>query len=75
MYQRRANMKPASMSSFDDPMIRISALIKFAKEAQLALEAKGEMDSAVCFECLKDYLEQDYKAGTPFAFKKHAIGL
>jgi hypothetical protein len=75
MYQRRASMKPASMSSFDNPVIRISALIKFAKDAQHALESKGEVDSALCFECLKDYLEQDYKPNTPFVFKHHAIGL
>lgn len=74
MYQRAARMKPA-MDSFDNPSIRISALIKFAAAAQLALEDRGEIDSALCFECLKDYLTQDYKPGTPFVFKGSAIGL
>jgi hypothetical protein len=74
MYQRAARMKP-SMDSFDNPSIRISALIKFAEGAQKALEERGDTDSALCFECLKDYLEQDYKLGTPFVFKGSAIGL
>lgn len=74
MYQRAARMKP-SMDSFDNPSIRISTLIKFAEDAQKALEARGEVDSALRFECLKDYLEQDYKSGTSFVFKGSAIGL
>lgn len=75
MNQRPAKMKPASMTSFDNPTIRMSALISFVREAQLALEAKGEEDSALRFECLKEYLEQDYKSSTPFVFAKRAIGM
>jgi hypothetical protein len=75
MYQRHAKMKPASMTHYDDPNIRLSSLIKFVRHAQKALEDRGAMDEAVNFECLGDYLEQDYKPGTTFEFKAHAIGL
>ena len=75
MYQRRAKMKPASMSHYDDPNIRLSSLIKFVRHAQQALEARGAADEALNFECLGDYLERDYKPGTTFEFKAHAIGL
>lgn len=74
MYHRATHNKP-TMATFDDPPIRLSALIKFAKAAQAELERRGDMDSALCFECLKDYLEQDYKPGMPFVFKGTAIGL
>jgi len=49
MNQRIAKMKPASMSNYDDPNIRVSTLIKFLEGAQLALEARGEEDSALRF--------------------------
>lgn len=75
MYQRRANMKPASMTHYDDPNIRLSALIKFVRHAQQALQDRGAADEAVTFECLGDFLEQDYKPGTPLVFKHQAIGL
>lgn len=74
MYQRQTRMKQP-MQVFDDPMIRMSSLIKFVDTACKELEFRGEVDSALCFECLRDYLEQDYKPGTPFAFTGHAIGL
>lgn len=63
------------MASFDDPNIRLSALIKFARNAQRALEKANDMNSAVTFECFADYLEQDYKPGTSFAFDSRAVGL
>lgn len=74
MYQRRANMKPASMSTFDDPTIRLSSLIKFVRAAQHSLEKANDVDSAVTFECFGDFLELDYKPGTPFVFDSRAIG-
>jgi hypothetical protein len=75
MNQRIAKMKPASMSSFDDPVIRASTLIKFLEGAQLALEARGEEDSALRFECFKDYLRLDYKSGSSLTFSRTAIGM
>ena len=75
MNQRIARMKPASMTNHDDPSIRVSTLIKFIEGAQLALEARGEEDSAVRFECFKDYLLNDYKMGSALLFSKSAIGM
>lgn len=75
MNQRIAHMKSASMVGHDDPSIRSSTLIKFLSEAQLALEARGEEDAAFRFECFKQWVEQDYKPGKPFAFSKTAIGM
>ena len=75
MNQRIARMKPASMTNHDDPSIRVSSLIKFIEGAQLALEARGEEDSAVRFECLAQYLRDDYKLGIPFVFRGAAIGM
>ena len=73
--QRIARMKPASFINHDNPTIRISTLITFMDAAQKALEAKGEMDEAFRFECLVQYLRQDYKPGTPLLFSKSAIGM
>ena len=75
MNQRIARMKPASMTNHYDPSIRVSSLIKFIEGAQLALEARGEEDSAVRFECFKDYLLNDYKMGSALLFSKSAIGM
>lgn len=73
--QRIAKMKPASFTGHDDPLIRVSMLINFMVAAQKALEAKGEEDGAFRFECLAQYLREDYKLGTPLVFTKTAIGM
>jgi hypothetical protein len=75
MNQRVAKMKPASFMSHDNPTIRVHSLVKFLHDAQLACEAKGEEDSALRFECFKEWLEQDYKPGQTFQFSKTAIGM
>ena len=49
--------------------------IKFLEGAQLALEARGEEDSALRFECFKDYLRLDYKSGSSLTFSRTAIGM
>jgi|LauGreDrversion4_1035100.scaffolds.fasta_scaffold645425_2 hypothetical protein len=74
MFQRAARMKP-HLSSFDNPTITVESLIKFVRNAQHALEQAKDMESAVTFECLAEYLEHDYKQGTPLKFEGRAIGL
>lgn len=75
MNQRIARMKPASMTNYDDPNIRVSTLIKFLESAQLALEDRKLEDEAFRFECLAQYLREDYKLGTPLVFSGMAIGM
>lgn len=75
MNQRIAKMKPASLLNHDDPSIRTSTLVAFLEAAQQALEARGEEDAAVRFECFKEYLLNDYKMGSPLLFSKSAIGM
>lgn len=73
--QRIARMKPASFVNHDNPSINVSTLTKFMEAAQKALEAKGEMDEAFRFECIVQYLQKDYKLGTPLVFTPTAIGM
>ena len=73
--QRIAKMKPASFVNHDDPSIRISTLIKFMETAQKALEDRKLEDEAFRFECLAQYLRDDYKLGTPLIFSGMAIGM
>lgn len=73
--QRIAKTKPASFVNHDDPTIRVSTLINFMVAAQKALEARGEADEAFRFECLAQYLREDYKLGTPLVFSGTAIGM
>jgi hypothetical protein len=75
MNQRIARMKPASMNSHDNPSIHVTTLINFMGAAQKALEARGEMDEAFRFECIVQYLRNDYRSGTPLLFSGGAIGL
>lgn len=75
MNQRIAKMKPASLLNHDDPNIRTSTLVAFLEAAQQALEARGEEDAAIRFECFKDYLRNDHKSGTPLVFRGRTIGM
>ena len=75
MFQRKANMKPASFANHDNPSIRIHSLIKFVDQAQKACESRGEEDAAFRFECFKQWLEMDYRSGKPFEFSTTAIGM
>lgn len=55
--------------------VDLGALIKFAQQAQLALEQEGEDDSALRFELFADYLQNEVANGKPFGFTYRALGL
>lgn len=65
-----------SISQMAPERIHVRDLIRFVGEAQGALEEKGELDSALRFEILKDFLERDFdpRKGT-LKFSGMAIGL
>lgn len=55
--------------------IPLSQLIRFVRAAQAALEKHGEDDSALRFEILGDYLQEDVVNGKPFEFTTKTLGL
>ena len=71
--QRPASTHAATLR--DDGSVRLSALVKFVREAQAALESSGDTDAALRFEILGDYLVEDYKPNTPLKFTTRALGL
>lgn len=73
MYQRPAKTHAAALN--DDGTIRLSALVKFVREAQAALESSDDPNAALRFEILGDYLVEDYKPNTPLKFSNRALGL
>ena len=73
MFQRKANMKPASLS--DRYSIDAGDLIKFCEQAMVSLESRDLSDEAFRFEMLAEYLRNDYKPGQSLKFSGRAIGL
>jgi hypothetical protein len=73
MYQRKANMKPAALS--DDVRVSLGSLMEFISSCELALRAKGEEDEAFRFECILEYLKNDYTPSKGLHFRPGAIGL
>lgn len=71
--QRPANKHAATLN--DDGNIRLSALIKFVREAQHALEQADDNVAALRFEILGDWLLEDYKPGSHLKFETKALGL
>lgn len=64
-----------SISQIAPERIHVNDLIRFVRSAQLALEEKGEADSALRFEILKDYLEHDFDPRKGLKFTSIALGL
>jgi hypothetical protein len=75
MNQRAGKMHAASMNDAGGGTIVYGDLLKFVRAAQTDLEHCGEEDAALRFEILGDYLENDYKVGTPLKFTSKALGL
>jgi hypothetical protein len=73
MYQRKANMKPAALS--DDVRVSLGSLMEFILSCELALKARGEEDEAFRFECIREYLKNDYTPSKGLHFKPGVIGL
>ena len=73
MYQRNANMKPAALN--DDVRVSLGSLIEFISSCERALRSRGEEDEAFRFECINEYLKNDYSPSKGLRFKPGAIGL
>ena len=73
MHQRKANMKPAAMN--DDVRIPLGSLTEFILNCELALSARGEVDEAFRFECIREYLQQEFTPSKGLHFKPGVIGL
>ena len=74
MNQRAGKTHSAAMAD-GGGSVSYGDLLKFIRSAQQALESDGEDDSALRFEILADYLENDYRAGTPLRFTTKVLGL
>ena len=75
MNQRAGRFHAASLNDSGGGNIALGDLIKFVRSAQDALEQTGESDSALRFEILGDFIENDVVAGAPFKFSTKALGL
>lgn len=73
MFQRKANMKPATLS--DRYAVDAGELIKFCEQAMMSLDTRGLADEAFRFEMFAEYLRNDYKPGQSLKFSGRAIGL
>lgn len=73
MFQRKANMKPATLQ--DGCNVSLRSLIDFVGQCETALKAKGQDDEAFRFECLQEYLRNDFHPRDGLKFKGGAIGL
>lgn len=73
MYQRKANMKPAALD--DNVRIPLGSLMEFITNCELALRARGEEDEAFRFECINEYLKQEFTPSKGLHFKPGVIGL
>lgn len=73
MHQRKANMKPAGLD--DSVNISLRSLIEFVSDCESTLQSKGEEDEAFRFECLLEYLRNDFTPSKGLHFKPGVIGL
>lgn len=75
MQQRQG--KSHAASGFDGGQtVSLQGLIRTIRDAQTALEAEGEEDSALRFEIFGDYLEQDVAQNNkPITFHMRMLGL
>lgn len=64
-YKPRGVQKP----SFTAEGIRPGQLVKYLRSVQQKCEDVGEVDSALRFELIADFFENDYKPGQPLAFR------
>lgn len=73
MYQRKANMKPAALS--DDVRVPLGTLVEFIHSCETALRSRGEEEEAFRFECILEYLKNDYTPSKGLCFKPGVLGL
>lgn len=73
MYQRKANMKPATLN--DGVNISLGSLVEFITDCERTLRTRGEEDEAFRFECILDYLKNDYTPSKGLNFKPGVLGL
>jgi Holliday junction resolvase-like predicted endonuclease len=60
--------------SFKSDGINPHKLVKFLDEARMYCEKKGDMDSALRFECMVDYFKKDHDSGKALVFTPGVIG-
>jgi hypothetical protein len=73
MYQRKANMKPAALQ--DGCNVSLRSLIDFIDSCEKTLRAKGQEDEAFRFECISEYLKNDFAPSKGLTFRSGVIGL
>ena len=72
MFQRKANMKPASFNSGEK--INLADLIKFCQKASEDLGKNGDEDASLRFEIFADYLRNDFR-GSKLVYDSTILGL
>jgi hypothetical protein len=71
--QRPGKSHAAGLNDRADVSLR--SLIDYVKQAHAACEEVGEEDSALRFEMMLDFLQQDVVNGKPFKFSYKSLGL
>ena len=66
-------MKPAALQ--DGCNVPLRSLIAFIEDCERSLKAKGEEDEAFRFECIAQYLRNDFTPSKGLTFKSGVIGL
>ncbi len=73
MFQRNANMKPAGLN--DSVNIPLRSLIEFVRQCESTLKSKGQEDEAFRFECITEYLQNEFTPSKGLTFKPGVLGL